>query len=148
MKAKVVEMVKNLIMSGLKRSGYDVLKTSLGYPGGGLFTSSEDRTRAYQFASIYLDSLQGQAKTGRPSPLPSTPADLERYIDIHLAEMSFMDAYAKINSRFASLFADRNNVELVKEAREAIEQLKRLGGDAAKTANSYEWMLKKRIGEE
>ena len=143
MKAKVLQMVKEMIMSGLRKSHFNLLKASLGSSSGGLFTSQEDRTRAFSIAYSLLDSWQGQARNGK-NPLPANPLEIEKYINIHLAEMSFMEAQAFINNRFAG----RSNTELVKEAREAIELLRKLGGDAAQKVSSYEWILKQRIGEE
>lgn len=143
MKAKVLKMTKEMLLRGLRRSHFDLLRTSLGAPSGGLFISQEDRMRALHTAHLLLDSWQGQARNGK-NPLPVEPSEIERYIDIHLADMSFMEAQAMINNRFAG----RTNAELVKEAREAIDLLRRLGGDAAEKASSFEWILKRRIGEE
>ena len=143
MKAKVFQLTKEMLMSGLRRSRFDLMKTSLGAPGGGLFTSQEDRMRALKIARMLLDSWQSQARSGK-NLLPSSPAEVERFIEIRLADFSFMEAQAMINIRFSG----RSNTELVKEAREAIELLRRLGGDAAEKASGLERILKQRIGEE
>ena len=143
MKAKVFQLTKEMLMSGLRRSRFDLMKTSLGTPGGGLFTSQEDRMRALKIARMLLDSWQSQARSGK-NLLPSSPAEVERFIEIRLADFSFMEAQAMINIRFSG----RSNTELVKEAREAIELLRRLGGDAAEKASGLERILKQRIGEE
>jgi hypothetical protein len=143
MKAKVLQMTKEILMRGLQKSRFDLLNTSLSASGLGLFTSQEDKNNAFRIACKFLVIWQDQARNGN-NPLPSTREEVERFIDIHLADFSFMGSATLINNPF---FVE-SNAELVKEARDAIDLLRSLGGDAAEKASVFEWILKKRIGEE
>jgi hypothetical protein len=141
MKTIVFKATKEILLNGLRKSRWDILKASPGYLSWGVFKIwPVDRERAYRIANILLDSWQGKSREGK-DPFPSNPSEIGRYIDIHLAEWSFMDALALINSPFS----DRSNFELIKEAQEAIDLLKNFGGDEAKRASGYEWALKQQI---
>jgi len=128
-------------MDGLRRSHYDVDKATINYPRGGLFTSREDIDRTYRKALMQLQVWQANKRAGK-SDLPPTLQEFERYLDITLAEQSFSDAQSLINLRFS----DRSNSELVKEMREAIAELRRLGCNDK--ASSCEYTMRQRIGEE
>ena len=100
MKAKMLQLIKATLLSGFRRSSFDLMSTTIGMPGGGLFTSREDRMKAFKIAHSLIDSWKSQACTGE-NPLPSKPAEVERFIDIQLADYSFMEAQAMINIRFS-----------------------------------------------
>ena len=143
MKASINKMIKQTLLDGLRRSRYNLSKTKLKYPKGGWGISRQDRDRAYKWAYSTLESMRSLRLEGDES-LPSTPEGIERYIEVRIAKQSFDFAYALINN---PVFG-RSNRELVREAREAIETLRSLGGEQADTASTYERMLDRKIGAE
>jgi hypothetical protein len=141
MKSNINRMIKESFMEGFKRSKFDLQKTIPILPKGGMFTSHQDSGRAFKIALMYIRVWQDQAREN-PSFFPKTPKEIEKFVDIFIAENSFMEATTIINLQSR----DRSNQELLKEAKEAIVDLHRLG--AEEKASFCEHMLSQRIGEE
>ena len=141
MKAIIIKMIKEVLLDGLKKSGCDLERTQIQYPRGGIFTNKNDINRAYQNAKIKLDLWRSRKKAG-DKEIPQTIKDFEKYIDIQLAEESFLDASVKINSPLS----DRNNSELVTEMRDALEVFRKY--DCKDKLSSYKFIMDQRIGEE
>ena len=141
MKAIIIKMIKEILIDGLRKSGCDLERTKIQYPRGGIFTNRNDMDRAFRNASMKLDIMKSRKKAG-DKEIPGTLGEFDKYLDIQLAEQSFMDASVMINS----VLSDRNNRELVKEMMEAIEVLKRHG--CKEKVSTYQFYLNQKIGEE
>jgi hypothetical protein len=122
MKANVIRMAKSSILKGLKKSKYNIATADPEKPDSDFFTSSEDRSAAVMVALRLMMRWKSLAQQD-PTKFPSNLQEIERFLDIELANSSGVEAVTLFNSPFKT----RSNDELVKEAHEAIQVLRSLG---------------------
>ena len=137
-KAKTNQLIKKILMEGLARSRYDVLKTKLSYPRGGLFANSQDFEEAYYRASSILNTLKYDVSQGEQL----TPNQINYVVDVEIAKRSFMTATGNIGIDLATGVSPKAHLQ---EARDAIEELRKMG---LPDADWYERILKEQIGKE
>lgn len=142
MKKITMELIKEMLIGGLRKNNYDILKMQLGPTKNRLFLNRDDLVEAVRHASMMLSSWQSQTRSGSSS-FPSKPDEMERYIELQVADLSALDALTWINSPLSR----RSNRELIIELRETIELLKTLGADGRSKASSYELMLEQKINQ-
>ncbi len=136
------KLCKKILMDALKQSGYNIMKWQIRHSAGGLFMSIDDVNRANQVAYVIFDGINGKAERGELE-IPYNPAEIEFEVDLRLWDLSASDSIMWLNS-FAR---NRSNKELLSEAREAINQLNKMGKRGEEKAYAHEWILKKKIGE-
>jgi hypothetical protein len=142
MKAIVNKMIKEILTDGLKKGKGIPSLVNLSYPTGGFFTSNDEKRSAFTYAMGILELLKMRASENMKQSSPQH-LDYEQIIDKEIAKMSIQDSLTRINSRFA----DRSNNELIKEVKDGIAVIRRLG-DEDGLASFYERELKRRTGEE
>lgn len=125
MKSNIVKMIKNSILNGLKNNNFNWATAEPGDPGASLFTSSQDKRTAIVTALRIMATWKAQAQHD-PSKLPSSLNELERVLDIYLAEMSGMEAATFMNMKLRP----RSNEDLWNETQAAINTLKKYGEDS------------------
>jgi hypothetical protein len=141
MKAEINRMIKEILIEGFRKSKFVLEKTTIEYPRGGFFTRRQDMDRAYQIASMNLETWQARKKSGI-NDLPPTFEEFKRFLDILIAERSFEEAWVCTHLQFC----DRSFPELVKEMQGAIDELKRLGG--SKELARFEFYMEGFKGED
>lgn len=139
MKPIIVKMIRSSILNGLKTSNFNWAATEPGAMETRLFTSSQDKIAALVTASRILTIMKTKSQQ-EPSNLPSNLNEAERFLDVYLADMSGMEAASFINMRFRP----RSNEELLREAQEAINTLKRYGEESK--AYAIERIINQRLG--
>ena len=142
MRESARKLCKRILIDALRGSSYDINKAQIRSSAGGMFMTMDDVKRANQVAGVIIDGLKNQVLLGKLK-IPFDPAELEYEIDFRIWDMSASDSILFINS----IFRNRSNKEMVNEAKEAINQLNKMGKRGEEKAYAHEWILKKKIGE-
>jgi hypothetical protein len=140
MKPNVNRLIKLSMLEGLKKNQYSLARACLVRPSGGIFTSPQEIDQALNIATNIFQSWQVLASQD-PGFFPSDPLEIEKFIDIHIADRSTVDAILWINRNYR----DRSNQTLAAEARAGISELRRLGEE--KKAATYEFILQQTLDE-
>lgn len=128
-------MIKNGVMLGLYNAKYNIDKAAPGNVlGGMIFYNTNDYGRAYFNAAslLYLMRL-------KKDELPISKNELEKYVNVKIAEMSFQDAILMFNN----ILSDRTYKQLIKECEDALKEIEENGINYSTHYDAYKRQFKK-----
>ncbi len=137
----VFKMTKNAILIALRKCDYKVERMAIVFPQATFLTNRQDYDRAFSFINAIVSFWSQNAKSGKRE-FPTNKDELERLVDIEIAKNIAFSDISAINS---PLTRSRSNVQIVKEAREAIAFLNKIHDGLG---FEYEMLLKRKLGEE
>lgn len=128
-------MIKNGVMLGLYNAKYDIDKATPGNVlGSMLFYNTNDYGRAYFNAASLLHLMKL-----KKDELPISKNELEKYVSVKIAEMSFQDAILLLNN----ILSDRTNEQLIKECEDALKEIEENGVNYSTHYDTYKRQFEK-----